>query len=165
MIFRGKISSAVAEPPTQQADGTLADSGVSSRQDLPAFILVQLPFVDLRPMMPGEMGRLTTPDWTADDPGAGFVRGFGKMATRNSKGFGLLGGAHSRTNNAIPLLGDPLIYCQQDWRGAMPVNLWFRTFVLISGKRAGRPSMVSLILMLSNVSAAIWMTLLMTSVG
>jgi hypothetical protein len=61
------------------------------------FVLVQIPFVDLRPMTPGGMGRLSAPDWTADDPGVSFVRGFGKMALRNSESYGLLGERRRRS--------------------------------------------------------------------
>lgn len=101
------------------------------------FILVQLPLADLRPMVPGQMGRLQIPDWTADDPGAAFVRGFGKMATRNSRGFGLFGErAFSDFNNTVRF-NEPLVYRQQGWRGAMPVDLRFRR-LYFDGRLAGR---------------------------
>jgi hypothetical protein len=101
------------------------------------FILVQLPFADLRPMVSGQMGRLQFPDWTADDPGAAFVRGFGKMATRNSQGFGLFGErAFSDFNNAARLR-QTLTYHQEGWPGSMQVELRFRR-LYFDGKLAGR---------------------------
>jgi hypothetical protein len=54
------------------------------------FIIVQIPFADLRPLVAGERGRLLSPDWAADEP-KGFVRGFGKISPRNSSGLGLVG--------------------------------------------------------------------------
>jgi hypothetical protein len=101
------------------------------------FILVQYPFADLRPMIPGEMGRLNSPDWTADDPGVAFVRGFGKVATRNSKGFGLFGErAFADYNNAVRLQ-ETLFYRQQGWPETMRVELRFRR-LYFDGKLAGR---------------------------
>src|ERR1700687_3284130 len=54
------------------------------------FIIVQIPFADLRPVIAGERGRLRFPDWAADEP-KGFLRGFGKISLRNSSGLGLVG--------------------------------------------------------------------------
>jgi hypothetical protein len=101
------------------------------------FILLQFPFADLRPMVKGELGRMPTPDWTADDPGATFVRGFGKMATRLTQVYGLLGErAFADFNNAVRF-PTPLAYRQEEWLSAMQVRLWFRR-LYFDGKLAGR---------------------------
>jgi hypothetical protein len=101
------------------------------------FILVQLPLADLRPMIPGEMGRVDVPDWTADDPGLSFVRGFGKMATRNSEGFGLFGERAFADFNNAARLRETLYYRQEGWLGTMRVELRFRR-LYFDGKLAGR---------------------------
>jgi hypothetical protein len=88
-------------------------------------------------MVSGEMGRLQVPDWTADDPSGSFVRGFGKMATRNSKGFGLFGErAFSDFNNAVRFK-ESLTFRQEGWPATMPVDLRFRR-LYFDGKLAGR---------------------------
>ncbi len=101
------------------------------------FVLVQFPFVDLRPMVKGQLGRLPVPDWTADDPGETFVRGFGKMATRLSQGFGLLGERAFADFNNTARFPKLLVYRQEGWRTGMPINLWFRR-LYFDGKLAGR---------------------------
>jgi hypothetical protein len=101
------------------------------------FILLQLPFADLRPMVKGELGRMPTPDWTADDPGETFVRGFGKMATRLTQVYGLLGErAFADFNNAVRF-PTPMAYRQDEWLSPMQVRLWFRR-LYFDGKLAGR---------------------------
>ena len=101
------------------------------------FILVQLPLADLRPMIPGELGRVDGPDWTADDPGLSFVRGFGKMATRNSKGFGLFGERAFADFNHAARLRETLHYRQEGWPVSARVELRFRR-LYFDGKLAGR---------------------------
>jgi hypothetical protein len=101
------------------------------------FILVQFPLADLRPMIPGEMERVGTPDWTADDPGLSFVRGFGKMATRNSKGFGLFGERAFADFNNAARLRETLYYGQEGWFAQIRVELRFRR-LYFDGKLAGR---------------------------
>lgn len=101
------------------------------------FVLIQFPFVDLRPLIHGEMGRLSAPDWTADDPGVSFIRGFGKMAPRNSKNFGLYGErAFADFNNAVRLK-DTLLYHQVGWSRQIRAELGFRR-LYFDGKFAGR---------------------------
>lgn len=101
------------------------------------FLLVQLPLGDLRPMIPGGMGRLDIPDWAADDPGAVFVRGFGKMATRNSKSYDLVGErAFADFNNAVRLKKS-LLYHQQEWLSSAQVELRFRR-LYFDGRLAGQ---------------------------
>ncbi len=101
------------------------------------FVLIQFPLVDLRPIVPGEMGRLTVPDWSAADPGISFIRGFGKMAARNSRGFGLAGErAFADFNNAVRFR-DTLYYNQQGWSQKIRAELEFRR-LYFDGKLAGR---------------------------
>ena len=87
--------------------------------------------------MPDQMGRLSTPDWTADDPGVAFVRGFGKVATRNSQSFGLLGERAFADFNNAARVPETLFYTQNGWPGVMRVELRFRR-LYFDGKLAGR---------------------------
>jgi len=101
------------------------------------FILMQLPFADLRPMASGEKGRLLVPDWTADDQGETFVRGFGKVAARNAKGFRLYGERAFADFNNAARLKNTMIYEQQGWPLGVRLELRFRR-LYFDGKLAGR---------------------------
>jgi hypothetical protein len=104
------------------------------------FILLQLPLVDLRPLIPGERGRLQKPDWNADDPDGMFLRGFGKVVTRNSDAAGLLGErAFADFDNAVRFnfADEHLWYRQQGWEHPVTILPWFRRFYF-DGLCAGR---------------------------
>lgn len=101
------------------------------------FIVVQLPLADLRSLTADGCGRLKVPDWKADDPGEGFIRGFGKMASRNSTGYGLLGErAFADFNQAVRFKGE-LHYRQDGWPGSLLLRPWFRR-LYFDGELAGR---------------------------
>lgn len=96
------------------------------------FIIVQIPFADLRPLLPGERGRLKSPDWEADEP-KGFVRGFGKISARNLSGFGLVGESRfADMDNAIRF--PELI---EDADSGWSIVPWFRR-LYFDGQIAGR---------------------------
>jgi hypothetical protein len=46
------------------------------------FVALQFPFVDVRPFIPTETGRLTLPDWQSLQPDIDFVRSFGLVKRR-----------------------------------------------------------------------------------
>jgi hypothetical protein len=100
------------------------------------FIIAQLPLADFRPLINGGKGRLSVPDWSSDDLGSGFVRGFGKISPRNGSGLGL-GGERSfaDVNNALRF--DRVEYRQPGWNRSLPVALWFRR-LYYDGEMAGR---------------------------
>jgi hypothetical protein len=100
------------------------------------FIIVQLPFADFRPIIPGKLGSLASPNWSADDP-KGFVRGFGKVSPRNSSGLGLVGeGRFADMDNAIRF-PDPIEYGEDDWSCTLSIVPWFRR-LYFDGQIAGR---------------------------
>lgn len=101
------------------------------------FIVVQIPLADLRPLVKGEMGRMATPDWTADDPGPAFVRGFGKVAARNAQAYGLIGERFFADFNNAVRLRKLFQYRQEGWPMALEADLWFRR-LYFDGRMAGR---------------------------
>ena len=104
------------------------------------FVLIQLPVADLRPLLAGERGRLPKPDWSADDPAGAFMRGFGKVASRNSEAYGLIGErAFADFDNAVRFnySDEHLWYCQQGWDHPVTIQPWFRRFYF-DGIFAGR---------------------------
>lgn len=104
------------------------------------FVLIQLPVADLRPLLAGERGRLAKPDWSADDPGGAFMRGFGKVAARNSAAYGLIGErAFADFDNAVRFnyRDEHLWYAQKDWEHPVTIQPWFRRFYF-DGIVAGR---------------------------
>ena len=99
--------------------------------------MVQMPFADLRGLYEGACGRLARPDWNADDPGEGFIQGFGQLSTRNGGSYGLHG---ERFYAAFPKalrFPSPAKLQQEDWPAAMPLRLWFRR-LYFDGAIAGR---------------------------
>ncbi len=46
------------------------------------FVALQVPFVDVRPFIQNETGRLTSPDWQSLQPDIDFVRSFGLVKRR-----------------------------------------------------------------------------------
>jgi hypothetical protein len=100
------------------------------------FIIVQIPFADLRPIIPGERGRLASPDWAADEP-KGFVRGFGKVSPRNSSGLGLVGESRfADMGNAIRFPAH-IDYGENGWAYTLDIVPWFRR-LYFDGQIAGR---------------------------
>ena len=101
------------------------------------FILVQLPLADLRPLLGDQHGRLTVPDWTSDDPGRGFIRGFGKLASRNSRAYGLVGERFFADFNNAVRLRETFAFQGDGWRQPLQAELRFRR-MYYDGLLAGR---------------------------
>jgi hypothetical protein len=101
------------------------------------FILVEIPFADHRPLVKGQMGRVPSPDWTADDPGRSFIRGFGKVASRNADAYGLLGERYFADFNNAVRLRHTLSARQDDWPASLDAELRFRR-LYYDGELAGR---------------------------
>ncbi|HEY2707125.1 MAG TPA: hypothetical protein VGI95_03660 [Caulobacteraceae bacterium] len=101
------------------------------------FILVAVPFADLRPMVKGGDGRVPSPDWTSDDPGAAFVRGFGKVSARNDKSLGLLGERFFADFNKAVRLRRILTIREKGWPNPLSADLRFRR-LYFDGRMAGR---------------------------
>lgn len=101
------------------------------------FIVAQLPFCDFRPLVKGQMGRLTRPDWTADNLDSGFVRGFGKISPRSSSSLGL-GGERSfaDVDNAVRFM-ERMELKQEGWNQGLQIVPWFRR-LYFDGQMAGR---------------------------
>ncbi len=101
------------------------------------FVLVQFPVADLRSLVKEQMGRLPVPDWSADDPGRVFIRGFGAVATRNSPGYGLLGERCYADFDHALRFRQPVLYQEEGWRNSFEISPWFRRFYfdgIISGR-------------------------------
>ncbi len=102
------------------------------------FILLQLPFVDLRGLHDGARGRSPRPDWRADDPSECFVRNFGGMSTRNARAFGLVGErAYVEFDKALIVPSPGGEHQQQGWEQPVPLKLWFRR-LYFDGDISGR---------------------------
>jgi hypothetical protein len=101
------------------------------------FIVVQLPFADVRGLLADQAGRLARPDWTADDPGLTFIRGFGKMAARNDKSFGLHGERYFADFDNAVRLRKVLFLEQKGLPEPLEAELWFRR-LYFDGGLAGR---------------------------
>jgi hypothetical protein len=100
------------------------------------FIMAQIPFADLRPLIPDGRGRLQTPNWTVDDP-QGFVRGFGKVSPRNASSLGLTGErSFANMDNAIRF-PERMQYTGDGWPFALHIIPWFRR-LYFDGQMAGR---------------------------
>lgn len=101
------------------------------------FVLLQLPFVDLRGLHQDELGRSPRPDWRADDPGESFIRNFGGMSTRNAKAYGLVGErAYIEFEHALAF-PKPGHHWQEKWPQSVPLRLWFRR-LYFDGEISGR---------------------------
>jgi hypothetical protein len=101
------------------------------------FILVEIPFADHRSLLKGQMGRVPKPDWTADDPGRTFIRGFGKVARRNADAYGLLGERYFADFNNAVRLRKTLSLRQPSWPTSLEAELRFRR-LYYDGVLAGR---------------------------
>lgn len=101
------------------------------------FGLLQLPFADLRCLTEDRFNRVPRPDWDADVPGECFVRGFGKMSSRNATGYGLMGErAYVEFDHAVAF-PTPVRHRQEGWPNEIPLLLWFRR-MYFDGDIAGR---------------------------
>jgi hypothetical protein len=101
------------------------------------FGLLQFPFADLRILGEDQFNRVTRPDWNADDPGECFVRGFGKMASRNATGYGLLGERGYVEFDHAVVFPTPVRHKQDGWPRDIPLLVWFRR-MYFDGDIAGR---------------------------
>ena len=102
------------------------------------FIVAQFPVADLRSLEPDARGRLGIPDWNADDPGAGFVRGFGDVYPRNSGGMERLHGERAFADfNRAARYRSVIEYRQPDWPKPLAITPWFRR-LYFDGVLAGR---------------------------
>lgn len=98
---------------------------------------MHMPFVDLRGLHNGAFGRLSRPDWNADDPGESFIQGFGQLSSRNGGSYGLYGERfYIEFPNALRF-PSPAKLQQEGWPGALPLRLWFRR-LYFDGAIAGR---------------------------
>jgi hypothetical protein len=101
------------------------------------FIVLQIPFVDLRGLAKDAKGRADRPDWTADDPRQGFVRNFGRLSTRTAEAFGLVGErAYVEFDRAL-VFPELLHYRQEGWDHSVAMHLWFRR-LYFDGDISGR---------------------------
>jgi hypothetical protein len=101
------------------------------------FIVLHLPFVDLRGLHEGAFGRSPRPNWQVDNPGDCFVRNFGGMVTRNAKSYGLLGErAYVEFEHAL-VFPQPGGHRQAGWSMTIPLRLWFRR-LYFDGDVSGR---------------------------
>lgn len=101
------------------------------------FGLLQLPFADLRCLADDRFDRVPRPDWSADDPGECFVRGFGKMSARNATGYGLVGERGYVEFDHAVAFPTPVRHKQDGWPREIPLLLWFRR-MYFDGDIAGR---------------------------
>ena len=101
------------------------------------FIVVQLPLADLRPVFKNGMGRMEKPDWKSANPQDGFLRGFGRLATRNSKSFGLIGERQFADFDNAARLRQRLRFVEPNWPSAVNAELRFRR-IYYDGRLAGR---------------------------
>lgn len=100
------------------------------------FIVAQLPLADFRPLIKGGRGRLTTPDWGSHNLYSGFIRGFGKISSRNGSGLGLVGErSFADANKALRLYN--LQFSQPGWNKPLRIWPWFRR-LYYDGQIAGR---------------------------
>lgn len=101
------------------------------------FVLVQLPLVDLRPLYADGLGRVPKPDWSAPPPTDAFIRGFGKIAVRNSKSYGLYGERFfADFDNAVRLRSKFQVR-ESTWPVGLEAQLLFRR-IYYDGRLAGR---------------------------
>lgn len=101
------------------------------------FIVLQMPFVDLRGLSADAQGRSPRPNWRANDPGQAFIRGFGQLSTRNADAYGLMGErAYVEFEHALAF-PTPGQYRQEGWPRPIPMRLWFRR-LYFDGEISGR---------------------------
>jgi hypothetical protein len=101
------------------------------------FILAHLPIADLRSLTPAARSRLSVPDWTQDDPGKAFMRGFGRVAARNLPSLGMAGERAFADFGQAARFRGPITYRQSGWPQAILIEPWFRRFYF-DGVCAGR---------------------------
>lgn len=101
------------------------------------FVIVQLPLADMRPLIPGQLGRLPRPDWRADSISEGFIRGFGKIAPRTQSSLALRGErAYADCNNAIRFM-QTIALKQETLPKPLYITPWFRR-LYYDGEISGR---------------------------
>lgn len=101
------------------------------------FCLLQFPLADLRCLADDRFHRVPKPDWSADDPGECFVRGFGKMSARNATGYGLIGERGYVEFDRAVAFPKSVRHKQEGWPRDIPLQLWFRR-MYFDGDIAGR---------------------------
>jgi hypothetical protein len=101
------------------------------------FIVAQFPLADLRIFTPTARSRLSVPDWTMDDPGRVFMRGFGRVVPRNLSGLGITGERTFADFDQAARFRGPVAYLQPGWGQSIPIEPWFRRFYF-DGVCAGR---------------------------
>lgn len=101
------------------------------------FIVAEMPLADLRSFTPRARSRLDVPDWTKDDLGNVFMRGFGRVALRNLSGLGLVGERIVADFDQAARFRSALVYMQPGWEQSIPIKPWFRRFYF-DGVCAGR---------------------------
>jgi hypothetical protein len=101
------------------------------------FGLLQLPFADLRCLGVDQFNRVPRPNWTSDNPGECFVRGFGRMSSRNATGYGLMGERSYVEFDHAVVFPTPVRHKQEGWPQEIPLLLWFRR-MYFDGDIAGR---------------------------
>ena len=101
------------------------------------FIVAQMPLADLRPLTADRQGRLGVPDWTQDDPGRGFVRGFGAVAARNLSSLGIAGESAFADFGRAARFAAPIPHSQPGWPRPLLIEPWFRR-CYFDGRLAGR---------------------------
>jgi hypothetical protein len=92
------------------------------------FIVAQFPLADLRSFTSSARSRLSVPDWTKDDPGNVFVRGFGRVAARNLSSFGIAGERAFADFDQAARFKQRIDYLQPGWRQHILIEPWFRRF-------------------------------------
>jgi len=101
------------------------------------FIIMQFPFADLRPLIPGQKGRLSKPDWSNYRTPSGFVRGFGKVSERNKTSLGLEGEGIFADCNHVLKFPKMIDVSATDWSCRLHANVWFRR-LYFDGRISGR---------------------------
>ncbi len=101
------------------------------------FIVVQLPLTDFRPAFKDGMGLMEKPDWKSTSPQDGFLRGFGRLAQRNSKSFGLIGERQFADFDNAARLRQGLRLVEDNWPSSLTAELRFRR-IYYDGRLAGR---------------------------
>ncbi len=101
------------------------------------FIIVQFPLADLRPLIPGQKGRLDKPNWSSFGPASGFVRGFGKIAERNESSLGLEGESVFADFDHALKFPNMIDVAAREWSKRLHANVWFRR-LYFDGRICGR---------------------------
>lgn len=101
-----------------------------------AFIVAQIPFADFRPLYSDRLGFLDRPQWEHDSP-TGFIRGFGKVAARNSSSAGLHGEHSFADMDKALRFPERIEYQRPNGEGLFRPVPWFRR-LYFDGRLSGR---------------------------